>query len=130
MKTLLADDELTSQIILQDILSGCGNVHVCVDGGEVLSEYRRALTEDEPYDLICLDVLMPIMSGLEVLKQIRQEDEIRGRSGKRSTKIIITTGAGDKATVDQAFSNSCDAFITKPINSEDLIAIVQCLFSD
>ena len=41
--------------------------------------YKRAIARGEPYDLVCMDVLMPVMGGIEALKLIRQEEELHGR---------------------------------------------------
>src|SRR5260221_294049 len=64
MKALVVDDDLITRIVLQEILSGYAEVHSCVDGSEAVLAYRRALERDDPYDLVCMDVLMPVMGGI------------------------------------------------------------------
>ena len=68
MKALVVDDDLMTRIVLQEILSGYAEVHSCVDGSEAVLAYRRALERGEPYDLVCMDFLMPVMGGIEALK--------------------------------------------------------------
>ena len=128
MKALVVDDDLITRIVLQEILSGYAEVHSCVDGNEAVLVYRRALERGEPYDLVCMDVLMPVMDGIEALKLIRREEELHGRFRPRATKVVIATATDDKNTIDKAFRELCDAYVVKPIDTEELIDIVRCLF--
>ena len=54
--------------------------------------------------------------------------ELHGRFRPLATKIVITTAADDKSTIDQAFRELCDAYIVKPIDTGEIIDIVHCLF--
>ncbi len=128
MKTLIVDDDLMNRIMLQEILSGYSEVHSSVDGSEAVLAYRRALERGDPYDLVCMDLLMPVMGGIEALKLIRQEEERCGRSRPRATKVIITTATDDTGTISQAFRELCDAYVIKPIDARELIDVVHCLF--
>jgi two-component system chemotaxis response regulator CheY len=128
MKALVVDDDLVTRIVLQETLSSYADVHSCVDGNEAVLAHRRALERGDPYDLICMDVLMPVMGGIEALKLIRREEERCGRFRPQATKVIITTAADDTGTISQAFHELCDAYIVKPIDTEQLIDVVQCLF--
>jgi len=128
MKALVVDDDLITRIVLQEILSGYAEVHSCVDGNEAVLAYKRAIARGEPYDLVCMDVLMPVMGGIEALKLIRQEEELHGRVRPRATKVVITTATDDKNTISQAFRELCDAYVVKPIDTEEMIDVVRCLF--
>jgi two-component system chemotaxis response regulator CheY len=130
MKTLVVDDELTTRILLQEILSGYGEVDSCIDGSEAVLAYRKAVAGGRPYDLICMDLLMPNMSGLDALKVMRREEESNGGLGTPTAKVIITTASNDDETIKQAFREFCDAYIVKPIDAEELIGLVECLVSD
>ena len=130
MKTLVVDDELTTRILLQEILSGYGEVDSCIDGSEAVLAYRKAAAVGSPYDLICMDLLMPNMSGLDALKLMRREEESNGGFGAPATKVIIITASNDEETIKQAFREFCDAYIVKPIHVEELIGLVECLASD
>jgi two-component system chemotaxis response regulator CheY len=128
MKALVVDDDLITRIVLQEILSRYADVHSCVDGNEAVLAYRRALEHGDPYDLVCMDVFMPVMDGIEALKIIRRDEEVHGRFRPLATKIVITTAADDKDTIDQAFRELCDAYIVKPIDTGEILDIVHCLF--
>jgi two-component system chemotaxis response regulator CheY len=128
MKALVVDDDLITRIVLQELLSRYGEVHSCVDGSEGVRAYRRAIERGEAYDLVCMDVLMPVMGGIEALKLIRAEEERHYPLRPRSTKVIVTTAADDSDTISQAFRELCDAYVIKPIDAEEFTNVVDCLF--
>jgi two-component system chemotaxis response regulator CheY len=128
MKALVVDDDLITRMVLQEILSAYADVHSCVDGNEAVLAYRRALDRGEPYDLVCMDVLMPVMGGIEALQLIRREEELHGRYRPRATKVIITTASDDADTISQAFRELCDAYVIKPVDAEEFTNVVGCLF--
>jgi two-component system chemotaxis response regulator CheY len=125
MKTLVVDDDVTSRLILKGVMSRFGTVDTCADGAGAVSAGRSALDRGEPYDLICMDIEMPAMSGLEALQQIRDAEEKMGR--ERTSKVIMITGSEDAGYVSQAFRQFCDAYIVKPIDTEALLGILECL---
>ena len=127
MRALVVDDDLTTRIVLQEILSRYCEVHSCVDGTEAVQACTRALEHHDPYDLICLDLHMPAMNGLDALKLIRQEEERHGRPRPRGAKVIVTTATDDAGTINTAFRELCDAYIVKPIDGADLLNVVYCL---
>ena len=128
MKALVVDDDLGSRLILQEMLAPYAEVHSCADGSEALWASTRALERDVPYDLICMDLMMPEMGGLEALKLIRHEEARHGRYRPQATKVIIATAADDVDTIDKAFREMCDAYIVKPIDGTELLNLVHCLF--
>lgn len=72
MRILIAEDDFASRKMLLKFLSTFGECDVTVDGMEAIDAYLMALEEDNPYDLVCLDVMMPIMDGYQALKNIRE----------------------------------------------------------
>jgi two-component system chemotaxis response regulator CheY len=127
MKALIVDDDLTTRLVLQEILSPYAEVHTCCDGTEAVQVCARALANGLPYDLVCLDLLMPQMGGLEALKLIRQDEEQRGRRRPGASKIVITTAADDQESISSAFRELCDAYLLKPIDATELLNLVYCL---
>ena len=65
MRILIAEDDFASRKLLLKFMSEYGECDVTVDGMEAIDAYLMSLEEKEPYDLICLDVMMPVISGIE-----------------------------------------------------------------
>jgi two-component system chemotaxis response regulator CheY len=121
VKILIAEDDFISRLLLQELLKTYGQAHVAVNGREALEAVRVALESDRPYDLICLDIMMPEMSGQDALKEIRRAEESRGVPGQARAKIIMTTALADKANVVTARDQQCDSFLVKPIERTRLV---------
>ena len=118
MKILLAEDDFASRKFMDKQLSRYGECDVMVDGEEAVDAFMMALEDDEPYDLVCLDVMMPVMDGYQVLKAIRGIEAQRGIPKKNSVKVIMTTALNDERNVKLAFELGCEAYVGKPIDVE------------
>ena len=121
VKALIVEDDFTSRLLLQEILKLYGTIHVAVNGKEALEAVRVALEAREPYDLVCLDIMMPEMDGQEALKQIRLLEEKARIAVPDRVKIIMTTALADKANVLKARERQCDYFLVKPIDKAKLL---------
>jgi two-component system chemotaxis response regulator CheY len=128
MKALVVDDDLTSRMVLREILSRYGEVQTCEDGDEAVRVCRSAREQGLAYDLICMDLLMPRMGGIEALTVIRREEEHPAGPQPGDTKVIITTASDDSDTITQAFLGLCDAYVMKPVDARELVDIMHCLF--
>lgn len=118
MKILLAEDDFATRKFMDKQLSQYGECDVMVDGEEAVDAFMMALEDNEPYDLVCLDVMMPVMDGYQVLKAIRGIEAQRGISKKNSVKVIMTTALNDERNVKLAFELGCEAYVGKPIDVE------------
>lgn len=120
MKVLIAEDDFTNRLMLQEFLKPLGTVHTAVNGREVVAAVSMALDHGEPYQLLCLDIMMPEMDGQQALQEVRCLEA--GHPGTKPTKILMTTGLGDKDNVIRAFRQQCDGYLTKPIDRSKLLA--------
>jgi two-component system, chemotaxis family, chemotaxis protein CheY len=125
MKAIVVDDDVTSRLVLDEALSRFGKVDTCGNGTEAIRMCREALGHGAPYDVICMDVHMPGMSGIEALQSIREEEEGCGVLGR--AKVIVITSSEDSGTIDEAFSQLCDAYIVKPIDTQAFLDVLECL---
>jgi len=127
MKTLIVEDDFTSRVLLQEILKGYGTSHIAVNGREAIAAVHMALEANEPYDLICLDVMMPEMDGHAALREIRGLEKSKGASLQKTARIIMTTSVSDKEKVLEAINAQCDYYLVKPVQKKILIRELQRL---
>ena len=120
MKILIAEDDFTSRLLLQEILKAWGAAHVAVNGREALEAVRIGLETGEAYDLVCMDIMMPEMDGQQAVAEIRAMELATGVAPGKGSKIVMTTALGDMKNIMNAFGNLCDAYLVKPIRKDAL----------
>lgn len=116
MRILIAEDDLVSRKFIQKFLSAYGECDVTIDGIEAVEAFVMALDLNKPYDLICLDVMMPRVDGIKVLKTIRALEENRGIEDSKKARIIITTALANVEFVNSSFKPGFEAYVGKPID--------------
>lgn len=118
MRILIAEDDRISRSFLQKFMVTYGEVEVAVDGMDAIDIYMDAIKEGKPFDLLCLDIMMPKVDGLKVLKVIRQLENQNEKASDKKIKIIMMTALADIGYVDEAFRLGCDAYASKPVDTE------------
>ena len=121
MKILIVEDDFTCRHLLQIYLANYGPTFIAINGLEAIAAVRQALADKQPYDLICLDVMMPGMDGWETLRQIREMEEWNGISGLDCAKVIMTTARSENEDIIKSFREGCEAYIVKPVRKPALI---------
>lgn len=122
MRALLVEDDFFARKMLKDLLAPHGDVEIAVNGIEALQAFQEALSSNAPYDLICLDIMMPKMDGQLTLAKIRQIEERAGLHPHQYAKIFMTTALSDRDNVFRAAFAHCDAYLIKPISKAKLEA--------
>jgi len=116
-KILVVDDEIESRVVIKETLADIGvetAVTTAANGSEAI---ERATSED--FDLVIMDLLMPVMNGVEALKLIHMsEPEI---------PIIVVTGATEEEIKQHALQGGANIILQKPIDAEELAAAVRKL---
>lgn len=125
MKTLIVEDDPASRRLMHAYLSPLGECDLASDGPEALNLITVAIDRSKTYDLICLDIMMPEMTGHEVLRTIRAMEE--EREVFPPSKVIMTTALKDRDNIMAAFTNQCEAYLMKPIDRESLFEKLRTL---
>ncbi len=127
MKILIVEDDLVSRRFLSKFLSSYGAVDVVVDGIEALDAYLLSVKDNQPYDLICLDIMMPKVDGVKVLKAIRDYEKSKGVLPEKRVKVIMTTALQETQLVQQSFEIGCEAYAAKPIDIDKFVEVMHKL---
>ena len=127
MKTLIVEDDFVSRRLLQAILSPYGRCEVATNGKEAVQAFELAWQEKDPYNLICLDIMMPEMDGLQVLAEVRRIEDEKGIDGLSGVKIVMTTALDDPRSIMKAFKQQCEDYLIKPIDRPKLLEKVRNL---
>jgi two-component system chemotaxis response regulator CheY len=120
---LVVDDDELGRLILQEFLSEFAPCDCAVNGREALEFFEKALEGGSPYDLICVDLVMPEMNGLAFIRKIRAIEKTHPFYTDHRTKIFVISASDsqwDKA--DLILDNLCEDFISKPFNRNALRA--------
>lgn len=115
MRILVVDDEVVGREKLGLLLSAYGDYESAENGEKALEMFKHARDEGRPYDLITMDIEMPVMSGREAIAQMRAIEEMS--PGSRA-KILMVTVTTDVRTVICSFKNGCDGYIIKPFTQD------------
>ncbi|MFW2490418.1 response regulator [Clostridium chromiireducens] len=120
MKILIVEDDEVSRLFLQKSLSQYGECDITIDGMEALDAYLIGLQEGMPYDLICLDIMIPKVNGVKVLKSIRELERKKRMKKNQYVKVIVITALAETQFVNESLTEGYDVYIEKPINSKVL----------
>ncbi|NQT58859.1 MAG: response regulator [Bacteroidetes bacterium] len=116
---LVCDDEQVIRFLLKNILTKAGHaVTTCSDGLEVLNIFQN---DPDAYNLVILDMIMPIMSGEDIFYKIR---EIR-----KNVPILIISGFSEIEHSSALLKKGLNAYLAKPISPIDLHSVVDRLLA-
>ncbi|MBB3843523.1 ATP-binding protein [Xanthomonas arboricola] len=113
MQILVADDHLANRLVLQRLLQKAGHRVTCVDGGEAVLD---ALAEAD-YDAAIVDLHMPGVSGLDMLKQLR----VMQAGGKPGTPIVVLSADVTPESIRSCEQAGAYAFLAKPVAAIKLL---------
>ena len=114
-KILLVDDSATVLMMERMILAAEQfEVVTASNGLEAQEKARRELP-----DLILMDIVMPKVTGLEACKALRADP------ATSHIPIILVTTRGEAQTVEQGYESGCNDYVTKPVNSSELLSKIR-----
>jgi len=121
-RCLIVDDEITTRYILKAILDAYFTCDMVENGERALCAFDQAHQQGLHFSVICLDITMPGMDGLKVLKSIRDAELALSLGPNLEAKIIIVTADNASSTIlNSFFACGASAYITKPLDRQKLI---------
>lgn len=128
MRCLIVEDDFISRKILRELLLPYFEIEIAVDGEEAVTAFKLAHEAKTPYDMICMDIMMPRMNGTEALRIIRQMEKELEVPPNLEAKVIMTTALDDPKTVFENYYNvGATAYIVKPISKSKLLGELRTL---
>jgi two-component system, chemotaxis family, chemotaxis protein CheY len=128
MRILIVEDDFVSRKVLMKFLAPYGDSDTAANGMEAIEAFTGALATDRCYGLICLDILMPGINGLEVLRIIREMEKGAGILPPDEVKIIITTSLQPpKDVFDSVNHGGCTRYLAKPVDRKGLVLLLNDL---
>ena len=127
LKTLIIDDHPASISILKKMLREHCACFVATQGFKGIDIFERAIKKREPFEIVLLDIVMPDINGIDVLKRLRQielenQDVSLSGSGGQFSRIIMQTSSEDPKDFISAFrEGKCNGYITKPYSKKEII---------
>lgn len=112
-RVLLVDDDVRNAFALGRLLSRLGlSVDSATNGQLALNKLRA---DDAKFDLVLMDVMMPVLNGLEATRQIKADDNLR------NLPVIVLTANAMPEDKDASLAAGADAFLTKPVDDKLLV---------
>ncbi|MBF0119060.1 MAG: response regulator [Desulfobacterales bacterium] len=129
MKSLIVDDDFHTRIILKQLLKVYGECDTVADGEEAIQAFKLALEDSRPYDLICLDIMMPYVDGHNTLLKIREIEKNMGLTKpSQEVKVIMITGLSDpKNAVKALHKGGATSYLVKPVDNKQLVKELKSL---
>jgi CheY-like chemotaxis protein/anti-sigma regulatory factor (Ser/Thr protein kinase) len=117
VRVLIVEDSKTMQTFLLNLLKKEDyEVVVAEDGESGMKLFQQGLDEGDPFDIVMTDVVMPGMSGLEVLKQVKTLNY--------DTVVVVLTSDANVDTAIEALNLGANNFLHKPPNSEEILNVM------
>lgn len=127
MRCLIVDDDETCRKFLVKVMGKLGRCDIAITGKDALEMVSKTFASGELYDVVFLDIMMPVMDGKQALSAIRTLERRAGLQEGWGSKIVMTTALGDYDTVRQAFHGQCDGYLVKPLSISRMDALLKNL---
>jgi two-component system chemotaxis response regulator CheY len=125
MRVLVVEDDPSIRDMVEKFLSPLARCDLAEDGLSGLIAVEQAIDGGDPYDLVCLDLVMPNMDGWEALRRIRVLEDARGLARVR---VLILTARDSSQNMRRFLSSSSsEGFLLKPFRKSELFDSIKAL---
>ena len=124
MKILIVEDSYVARSLLHELLQQYGTVDVTSNGQDAIEQLKNGWREQQPYDLLFLDIMMPQINGHQVLNYLRREEK---KQAQQVSRVVMTSALNDSKNVLECFREGADCYLTKPIKPSKVKQILEDL---
>jgi|GEM_PF-285684 len=123
LRILLAEDSPDNRLVISAYLRDTAHLVDAVENGEdAIDRFIAAARSGQPYDLVLMDMQMPVMDGYNAVRMIRKWEKERGLA---PTPIVALTAAAFEHDVRRCLEAGCDAHVAKPVRKKTLLEAVE-----
>jgi len=125
LRIMLIEDDLLDAAAARRLLRHNAldrDLVIAADGRQAVSILQNSAPADLP-QLILLDINLPDMSGIELLKNIKKEDKFK------DIPVVILTGSNEDKDIQKSYDLGAKSYLVKPISNEAFLLVLKTLFS-
>lgn len=127
MRILIADDDRVSREIIFITASDYGKCDLAINGVEAVEAFSIAHSEGKPYDLVLLDIMMPLFEGNKVIRKIRSFEDKKGIICEKRIKAVIISALLNPKLIEELSEFEIYEYIKKPISIAQLKKVLDSL---
>jgi len=127
MRALIVDDDVHASKLLLKHLKKIAkfDVDIASSGQQAVEMMKISFREDYPFNLICLDIMMPGLDGHQTLTEIRKIEYAKMLSPEEGAKVMMISSLEDERNILKSFMELCDAYLIKPVTQKELFNKLQ-----
>jgi CheY-like chemotaxis protein len=117
LRILLVEDNPADAHMLESSLTKTGmpvEIDRVIDGPQALQRLTERNPAEQDYDVVLLDLNLPLMNGLEVLENIRGRDELK------KLPVVVMSGSTNMEEIDRCYRAGANSYICKPIHLDEI----------
>ena len=124
MRVLIVDDVQQNCRVMKALLAKHGECDIAATGRDAVTAFQEAWKAGNPYQLICLDIMLPDLDGIKVLAVLRKMEEAMNVEKDKRVCVIMVTSLDDSEYKMKSYDLGISGYLTKPIFSN---ALTECL---